>query len=105
MADLKNRQWTLAKRPVGMIKESDYRWKRRRETGESLASFRERTQFIDQLFDLAAESLAAQFLSEPPRSPFSKLQHFPDLWSAGFPIVPEGVDCFPSCLNKEKGLT
>jgi hypothetical protein len=37
MADLKNRQWILAKPPVGMIKESDYRWKRRRETGESLA--------------------------------------------------------------------
>jgi hypothetical protein len=44
MADLKNRQWILAKPPVGMIKESDYRWKRRRETGESLASFREQSE-------------------------------------------------------------
>ena len=26
MAELKNRQWILAARPVGMIKESDYRW-------------------------------------------------------------------------------
>ena len=26
MADLKNRQWLLAARPVGMIKESDFRW-------------------------------------------------------------------------------
>ena len=26
MAELKNRQWLLAARPVGMIKESDYRW-------------------------------------------------------------------------------
>ena len=26
MAELKNRQWLLAARPVGMVKESDYRW-------------------------------------------------------------------------------
>src|SRR5713101_4866980 len=26
MAELKNRQWLLAARPVGMIKESDFRW-------------------------------------------------------------------------------
>jgi NADPH-dependent curcumin reductase CurA len=26
MPDLKNRQWLLAARPVGMIKDSDYRW-------------------------------------------------------------------------------
>jgi NADPH-dependent curcumin reductase len=26
MAELKNRQWLLAARPVGMIKDSDYRW-------------------------------------------------------------------------------
>jgi NADPH-dependent curcumin reductase len=26
MSELKNRQWLLAARPVGMIKESDYRW-------------------------------------------------------------------------------
>ena len=27
MADLKNRQWLLAKRPEGLIKESDFQWK------------------------------------------------------------------------------
>src|SRR6516225_8750051 len=26
MADFKNRQWLLAARPVGMIKQSDFRW-------------------------------------------------------------------------------
>ena len=26
MAELKNRQWLLAARPAGMIKESDFRW-------------------------------------------------------------------------------
>src|SRR5690349_17028582 len=26
MADVKNRQWLLASRPAGMVKETDFRW-------------------------------------------------------------------------------
>ena len=52
-----------------MIRKGQARW-------VSDADVRKQNQFIDQLFDLAARNLAAQFRSGRPPSQPSKLQHF-----------------------------
>jgi transposase-like protein len=48
---------------IHMIRKGQARWVRDDDV-------RKQNQFIDQLFDLAACDLAAQFLSRRPRSPF-----------------------------------
>jgi hypothetical protein len=45
MAELKNRQWLLASRPVGMVKESDFRWSESTVPAATPASSLEKRQF------------------------------------------------------------